>query len=100
MTNSSNNTPALVALICGILAIVGGLIPVVQYFTTILAIVAIVFGVKGRAKAAECGVGNTSATVGLILGILGVFFAVCGLICSIVCAGTVASLMQMIESMQ
>ena len=45
MTNSSNNTPALVALICGILAIVGGIIPVVQYFTTILAIVAIVCGV-------------------------------------------------------
>lgn len=39
---------SIAALVCGILGIVGSFIPVVQYFTLVLAILGIVFGVKGR----------------------------------------------------
>lgn len=98
--NNSSNTPALVALICGILCLVGSIIPIVQYFTTILAILAIVFGVKGRNVAMTTGDGLKAATWGMILGIIGVFFAVCGLICTLVCAGTANTIMNYVSSLQ
>lgn len=98
--SQSNNTAALVSLICGILCLVGSIIPVVQSFTTIFAILAIVFGVKGRGAAAVSGIGAGQATIGLVLGIIGVFFAVCGLICTVICAGTVGSITDYIANMQ
>lgn len=53
MSQVSSNTGknlSIAALVCGILGIVGGFIPVVQYFTTVLSILAIIFGVMGRKR--------------------------------------------------
>ncbi len=61
---------SIVALVCGILGIVGAWIPVVCYITLVLSIVGIVFGVKGRKAAAENEKGL--ATAGLVLGITSV----------------------------
>lgn len=49
--NNMNGAPdnkglAIAALVCGILGIIGSYIPVVQYFTFVLAILGIVFGEK------------------------------------------------------
>ena len=72
---------SIAALVCGILGIVGSFIPVVQYFTLVLAILGIVFGVKGR-KLAEPG--NTGlATAGFVLGIIGTAIGAIGVICAI-----------------
>lgn len=74
---------SIAALVLGILGIVGGWIPVVCYFTTVCAILGVIFGVKGRKKSVAV-YGNPSglATAGLVLGIIGVAFAALGLICT------------------
>ncbi len=87
MGNAKNMSIA--ALICGILGIVGSFIPVVQYFTLILAILGIVFAVKGRKMAADNEKGL--ATAGLVLGIIGTAFAAIGVICVVCVAGTLAA---------
>lgn len=81
MNNGKNFSIA--ALICGILGIVGSFIPVVCYFTLVLAILGIVFGVIGRKRAQPNERGL--ATAGLVLGIIGTCFAAIGVICA-VCA--------------
>ncbi len=77
---------AIAALVCGILGIIGGFIPVVMYFTLVLAILGIVFGVKGRRQ----GGANTGlATAGLVCGIIGVASSAVGVICTICAIGAV-----------
>ncbi len=78
---------SIAALVCGILGIVGGFIPVVKYFTTVLAILGLVFGFIGRKKSTEArGSASGMATAGLILGILGVVGAILGLVCDAACS--------------
>ncbi len=84
MNNEVNNGQSfsIAALVLGILGIVGGFLPVVQYFTTICAILGIVFGVKGRRMSiAATGSASGLATAGLVLGIIGTAFAVLGIVC-------------------
>ena len=93
MENSApkNNAKAfsITALVTGILSIVGAFIPVVCYFTLVLGIVGIVFGVKGRKTAA---VGQTGmATAGLVCAIIGTAFSAVGVICVLVCASAINS---------
>jgi len=74
---------SIAALICGILGIIGGSFPVVQYFTFVLAIVGTVLGVKGRKMG-----GGGMATAGMVLGIIGIVWSVVGIVC-VVCLGAV-----------
>ena len=84
---------SIAALVLGVLGIVGGWIPVVCYFTTICAILGIVFGVKGRKMSvAVHGKASGLATAGLVLGIIGTAFAVLGLLCTVVCAAAASTL--------
>ncbi len=83
---------SIAALVLGILGIVGGWIPVVCYFTTICAILGIIFGVKGRGKSiATNGKASGLATAGLVLGIIGTAFAVLGLICTVICSAAICA---------
>ena len=84
---NGSNGMSVAALVCGILGIVGGFIPVVQYVTTVLSILGIIFGVIGRKKCTNKGL----ATAGLVLGIIGYAFSVLGIVCICVLAGAVAS---------
>ena len=83
---------SIAALVLGILGIVGGSIPVVCYFTTVCAILGIIFCVKGR-KMSVAAEGKSSglATAGLVLGIIGTAFAVLGLICTTVCSAALCA---------
>ena len=84
---------SIAALVLGILGIVGGWIPVVCYFTTICAILGIVFGVKGRKMSvAVHGKASGLATAGLVLGIICTAFAVLGLLCTVVCVAAASTL--------
>ena len=79
---------SVAALVCGLLGIIGSFVPVVKYFTLVLAILGIVFGVIGKKKAAEAGSTNTGlATAGLVLGIIGTAFSLVGVICALACVG-------------
>lgn len=91
MENKSNGM-SVAALVCGILGIIGSFIPVVKYFTALLAILGIVFGVKGKKFAAANNTGTGLATAGLVMGIIGTVFALAGVLCAVACAGALASL--------
>jgi hypothetical protein len=83
---------SIAALVCGILGIVGSFIPFVGYFTLVLAILGIIFGVIGMKKCnANGGEGKGLAVAGLVLGIIGAAFGVIGVICIICAAGIVNS---------
>ena len=86
----ANNNMPVIALVCGILGLVGAWIPVVQYFTTILSILGIVFGVKGRKTAPEGKTGM--ATAGMVLGIISLALSVVAIICVCVGAGVLAGM--------
>ncbi len=87
-----SNGMAVAALICGILGMIGSFIPVVMYFTAILAVLGIVFGVKGKRIARESNTGMGLATAGLVLGIIGTVCAASGILCALACAGSLGSL--------
>ena len=83
---------SIAALVLGLLGIIGGFIPVVSYFTTVCAILGLIFGVVGRKKSvAANGKASGLATAGLVLGIIGTAFAAIGLICTLACAAACAS---------
>ncbi|MEE1005981.1 MAG: DUF4190 domain-containing protein [Acutalibacteraceae bacterium] len=88
---NTTNGMAIAALVCGILGIVGSFIPVIAYFTTVLAILGIIFGAKGKKQADLTNSGKGIATAGLVLGIIGTVFGLVGVICTLACAGAVAS---------
>ncbi len=90
MQNNTGKNFSIAALVCGILGIVGSFIPVVSYFTLVLAILGIIFGVKGRKMATPETKGL--ATAGFVLGIIGVCFAVIGVICAICAIGMLAAI--------
>ena len=86
----ANNNLPVIALVCGILGLVGAWIPIVQYFTTILSILGIVFGVKGRKTAPEGKTGM--ATAGMVLGIVSLALSVVVIICSVCALAGLASM--------
>lgn len=80
------------ALVLGILGIIGAWIPVVSWFTGVLAILGLIFGAIGRKKSlVATGKASGIATAGFILGIIGTVFAFIGIICTVACAGIIAS---------
>ncbi len=80
---------AIAALICGILGIVGGFIPVVQYFTFVLSILGIIFGVKARKEISDK---RGLATAGMICGIVGAAVSGIGAICALCAIGSLGAL--------
>jgi hypothetical protein len=87
--DNSGKNMSIAALVCGILGIVGSWIPVVCYFTLVLAILGIVFGAKGMKKSKESGQNKGLAVAGLVLGIIGTAFAAIGVLCVICAAGII-----------
>lgn len=80
---------SIAALICGILGIIGGWFPVVQYFTFVLAILGIILGAKAKKAAVANGEPTGMATAGLVLGIIGTALGALGIVCTVCAAGLV-----------
>ena len=76
---------AIAALVCGILGLVGGFLPVIGDYIFVLAILGIIFGAKARPVCSQDKRGL--ATAGMILGIIGTALGVIKFICALVCAG-------------
>ena len=77
---------SIAALVLGILGIIGGWFPIICYFTTVCAILGMIFGIIGRKKSiAAYGKASGIATAGLVLGIIGVAFAVLATLCTTIC---------------
>lgn len=79
----SSKGMSIAALVCGILGLVGDLIPYVSYFMFVLSILAIVFGAKGKKLAVAANEPTGMATAGLVLGIIGTAIGVLGVLCSL-----------------
>ena len=83
---------SIAALVLGILGIIGGWFPIVCYFTTVCAILGLIFGIIGRKRStAALGKASGIATAGLVLGIIGTAFAVLGIICTGLCMAALCS---------
>lgn len=82
---------AVASLVLGILGLIGGWIPVVQYFTTLCSLLAIIFGAISRKKAMEEKQPTGMATAGLVLGIISLALGVIGIICVIASCGILAA---------
>ena len=91
MTEKTSQCFSIAALVCGILGIVGSFIPVVCYFTVVLAILGIIFGAKGLGVAKVSGKGKGLAMAGLVCGIIGTAFGLIGVICVICAAAVIGS---------
>ena len=87
MENNNAKNYSIAALVCGILGIIGSFIPVVCYFPFVLAILGIVFGVKGRKLSQPEQKGL--ATAGFVLGIIGTVIGALGVLCGVCAAGLV-----------
>jgi hypothetical protein len=74
------------------LGLVGCFIPVVQYFTGFLALLAIILGAVGRGKAARIGASSGMATAGLVLGIIGSIGTIIAVAACTACAAAIGSL--------
>ncbi len=61
-----------IALICGILGVVGGFIPIINNFTFVLCIAAIIIGFKAKRLPGE----KRKAKIGFTLGITGIAITV------------------------
>lgn len=91
MEQNQSKGLSIAALVCGILSIVGDFIPVINYFTFVLAIVAIVLGAMAMKKANENNEPKGMAIAGLVLGIVALAFAVLAIICVAIACAAVAS---------
>ncbi len=95
----SSSGMAIAALVCGILGIIGSFIPIVMYFTFVLAVLGIIFGANGLKKAKMTGVGNGLATTGLVLGIIGTAFGLIGVICAVCVLAATGSALNSLSSL-
>ncbi len=89
MDNSKNIS--IVALVCGVLGVIGAFtytLPLLTWILFLCAIAGIVFGAIGMSKSKkESGNTNGLAIAGLVCGIVGVVFGISGVICaSCICA--------------
>lgn len=82
---------SIAALVCGILGIVGSFIPVVCYFTFVLAILGIIFGAKGLKIAKANNEGTGLAVAGLVLGIIGTVMGSLSVLCVICAMGVIGA---------
>ena len=82
---------ATAALVCGILGLIGGFIPVIQYFTLVLSIVAIILGIKAKKDLQEQSQPTGTATAGMVLGIISVAITVISIIAVAACARACSS---------
>ena len=71
---------AVTALVCGIVGVVSGLIPLLAVVALAAGLVAIVFGLLGARRNKQAGTGVGMARAGWILGVAAVILAVIGFV--------------------
>jgi hypothetical protein len=81
--SNTGNGIAIAAMVCGIVSVVLGWIPVVFAIAVVLAVLAIIFGIVGVRRARESGRRRGFAIAGLVTGAFGIPVAVIGLLFTI-----------------
>ncbi len=82
-SGGGRNRLAVAAMVLGITSVSLGWIPFVFALAAVAAVLGIVFGVAGRARAAQSGVGGGFALTGIITGFVGLLVCALGLVFTI-----------------
>lgn len=85
------NAYSIVALVTGLIAIIGAFIPLITYVAWVVGIIAIVFAAIGMKCSKETNTGHGLAVAGLVLGIIGTVVGILGFLCIVACASLVAT---------
>ncbi|MGN1111776.1 MAG: DUF4190 domain-containing protein [Acutalibacteraceae bacterium] len=93
MQNNNSKVFSIVALVCGIVGIIGAWIPVLCYFAFVIAILGIVFGAIGMKKCKAAGERKGLAIAGLVCGIIGTAITLIAVICAVCVVCTAASVL-------
>ncbi|MEO6651138.1 MAG: DUF4190 domain-containing protein [Ilumatobacteraceae bacterium] len=80
----SGNRAATSAVVMGSIAIIIAWIPLVVIVGGVLAVLAVVFGVRGLSRSREDGVGRGAAIAGIVMGVIGLAATVVGVILSVI----------------
>jgi hypothetical protein len=80
---SSGNGAATAALVCGLVGVVIAWIPLVVIAGFVLAILALVFGVKGLRQSRDTGTGKGRAVTGLVAGVVALGLSIVGVVLTI-----------------
>jgi Protein of unknown function (DUF2510) len=83
-SGSSRNGIAVAAMVCGIVSVALGWIPVLFVIGAVLAVLAIIFGIVGIGRARTTGRRKGFAITGLVMGSVGVLAAAGGFVLTIV----------------
>ena len=89
-----SNGMATAAMTCGIIALLLAWIPFVVVIGIVLAVLALVFGIKGLRRSAEAGRGRGFAIAGIVTGTLALAAAVVGIIFSVVVWNAIADFVE------
>jgi hypothetical protein len=81
---AARNGIATAALVCGIVGMVIAWIPFVVVAGFILAVLAVVFGVRGLRRSAPSGTGRGAAITGIVTGGIGLALSIVGIALSVV----------------
>jgi hypothetical protein len=81
----------IAGLVLGILAAIGGWIPVFSYIAWLLAIAGIVLSALGLSKAKKANSSTGVCIAGLVLSIIGLVISLIGLLCTTICLGAAAA---------
>lgn len=94
------NVKAIIAIICGILALVLSFVMPLWYglIPFVIAIVGIVFAAMGLKEAKASGSGKGMAVAGLICAIIATIFALCSLICAVACSAAIGAANSALET--
>lgn len=96
--NGPTNVMAIVGIICGIIGIIACWFPYVNIVALVIAVLGIIFSVKGMGVAKTTGTGNGMAVAGLVCAIIGTVFAGIGTICTVACGAALCSAQNEINS--
>ncbi len=83
------NRPATSAVVMGSIAIIIAWIPFVVVVGGVLAVLAVVFGVRGLGRSRADGVGRGAAIAGIVMGVIGLAATVVGVVLSVIVLGSV-----------
>ena len=79
----TGNGAATAALVMGLIAVVISWIPLIVVVGLVLAILAVVFGVRGLRRSRETGTGSGRAVTGLVTGVLALLLSIVGIVLTI-----------------
>jgi len=78
---------AIAGLILGILGLIGGWIPVINYFAWAFPLVGVILSAIALKKAKAAGQPTGVAIAGLVLSIIGLSVSFIALLCTVICIG-------------